>query len=71
MSKKYSPLARKITALRNYGSHLKYENLYKGVNSRLDELQAAVLSVKLEGLDRDNSARREIAKYYIDNIKNS
>lgn len=63
-------LAKKITALRNYGSHIKYENLYKGVNSRLDEIQAAILNVKLKYLDKDNQKRREIAKYYRENIKN-
>lgn len=63
-------LAEKLRALRNYGSHVKYCNLYKGVNSRLDEIQAAVLRVKLEGLDRDNQRRREIAKMYRENIVN-
>lgn len=63
-------LAKKIEALRNYGSHVKYHNLYKGVNSRLDELQAAVLTVKLGYLDSDNQRRREIAKFYRENIKN-
>ena len=64
-------LAQKIRALRNYGSHIKYHNLYQGSNSRLDELQAAVLSVKLPYLDKDNQRRREIAEYYCKNIKNS
>ncbi|HRE62390.1 MAG TPA: DegT/DnrJ/EryC1/StrS family aminotransferase [Ferruginibacter sp.] len=63
-------LAEIIKALRNYGSHKKYENLYQGVNSRLDEVQAAILSVKLASLDSDNQKRRSIAKYYIDNLKN-
>jgi dTDP-4-amino-4,6-dideoxygalactose transaminase len=63
-------LANKILALRNYGSHLKYHNLYKGFNSRLDEIQAAVLNVKLPFLDSDNTWRREIAKYYRENIRN-
>lgn len=63
-------LAKKITALRNYGSHVKYQNIYQGVNSRLDEIQAAFLDVKLPHLDKDNARRREIAKYYISNIKN-
>ncbi len=63
-------LAQKIQALRNYGSEKKYYNLYKGVNSRLDELQAGVLSAKLKGLDRDNARRREIAQYYRQHIKN-
>ncbi len=65
-----SDLAEKIRMLRNYGSQTKYFNLYKGVNSRLDELQAAVLSVKLKYLDHDNERRREIARYYIEHIKN-
>lgn len=60
----------KLKAIRNYGSHRKYENLYKGVNSRLDELHAAVLKVKLKYLDEDNQARRNIAKYYSQNIIN-
>jgi len=63
-------LADTIRALGNYGSHKKYENLYKGVNSRLDELQAALLSVKLKHLDKDTQRRREIADYYLDNINN-
>lgn len=63
-------LADTIRALANYGSHKKYENLYKGVNSRLDELQAALLSVKLKYLDRDTQKRREIANYYLENINN-
>ena len=65
-----SELAATIRALRNYGSHVKYENKYKGVNSRLDELQAAILSVKLKYLDKENRRRIEIANYYYDNIKN-
>lgn len=63
-------LADTIRALRNYGSHKKYHNLYKGFNNRLDEIQAAVLYVKLKYLDDENQRRREIAKYYCDNIKN-
>ena len=63
-------LANKIRALGNYGSHKKYCNIYKGVNSRLDEIQAAVLDVKLPHLDKDNQRRREISKYYRENIKN-
>jgi len=61
-------LAQTIRALANYGSEEKYVNKYKGLNSRLDEIQAAVLDVKLKYLDADNNRRREIAKYYIDNI---
>jgi len=63
-------LYTKLKALRNYGSHRKYENLYKGYNSRLDELQAAVLRVKLRYLDEDNEIRRNIAEYYSQHIKN-
>ncbi len=63
-------LASTIRALGNYGSHKKYENLYKGVNSRLDEIQAAMLRVKLRYLDKEMDARRETANYYLQNIKN-
>jgi len=63
-------LAETIRALRNYGSHQKYYNLYKGYNSRLDELQAVLLNVKLKYLDEENQKRREIAEYYCTNIKN-
>lgn len=63
-------LALKIRAIANYGSHKKYCNLYKGVNSRLDEIQAGILDVKLKYLDKDNARRREISKYYRENIKN-
>jgi dTDP-4-amino-4,6-dideoxygalactose transaminase len=63
-------LAEVIRALRNYGSHKKYYNLYKGFNNRLDEIQAAVLNVKLKYLDVENQRRREIAQYYCDHIKN-
>ena len=63
-------LAAKVRALANYGSDRKYHHIYKGTNSRLDEIQAAVLDVKLPYLDKDNDRRREIAKYYRENIKN-
>jgi len=63
-------LADKIRAIRNYGSNIKYHNIYQGVNSRLDEIHAAVLNVKLPYLDEDNQRRREIAEYYLSNIKN-
>jgi dTDP-4-amino-4,6-dideoxygalactose transaminase len=63
-------LAEKLRALRNYGSHEKYKNLFKGVNSRLDEIQAAILRVKLKYLDKDNEKRRQIAEYYLNHIKN-
>lgn len=61
-------LAEVVRALANYGSHRKYIFKYKGRNSRLDELQAAILSVKLRHLDEDNSRRQQIAKYYFENI---
>ena len=63
-------LANTIKALGNYGSHKKYENLYKGINSRLDEMQAAMLRVKLRYLDNELEKRRDIANYYLENIKN-
>ena len=63
-------LYKKIKALANYGSDYKYHHIYKGVNSRLDEIQAAILDVKLRYLDADNQRRREIAQYYRANIKN-
>ncbi|EAL7309808.1 DegT/DnrJ/EryC1/StrS family aminotransferase [Campylobacter coli] len=62
-------LILKIRALANYGSHKKYENLYTGLNSRLDEIQAGILDIKLKYLDEDNRKRRKIAKYYLENIK--
>lgn len=64
-------LADAIRALRNYGSHIKYQNVYKGYNSRLDELQAAFLSVKLKKLDEDNAARQKIAQTYLHGITNT
>jgi dTDP-4-amino-4,6-dideoxygalactose transaminase len=63
-------LADVVRTVANYGSKVKYQNLYKGLNSRLDEIQAAVLRVKLPRLDADNQRRREIAQYYISNITN-
>ena len=63
-------LAETLFSLRNYGSKIKYENDYIGVNSRLDELQAAFLNVKLPNLNNENQVRREIAKQYISQIKN-
>lgn len=62
-------LADMVRALANYGSRVKYENHYQGLNSRLDEIQAAFLSVKLKYLDAENIYRRQIAQFYIDNIK--
>ena len=58
-------LADAITALRNYGSHEKYYNKYKGMNSRLDEIQAAILRVKLAHLDEDTGKRRSVADAYL------
>ncbi len=63
-------LADKLRAYRNYGSHVKYIHDIKGVNSRLDEIQAAVLRVKLRYLDKDNEKRRDIAEYYLKHITN-
>ena len=65
-----SELAKAIQALRNYGSETKYHNDYIGINSRLDELQAAFLNVKLPNLDYENEKRRTIAKRYLSEIKN-
>ncbi len=64
-------LAKCIFALRNYGSQEKYVNKYKSINSRLDELQAAILNVKLKYLDNEIEARRKVALYYKDHIKNT
>jgi dTDP-4-amino-4,6-dideoxygalactose transaminase len=63
-------LADMVRALRNYGSHEKYKNLVQGPNDRLDELQAALLRVKLKYIDADNARRREIAARYRREIKN-
>lgn len=63
-------LAETVRTLANYGSQKKYHNSYKGVNSRLDEIQAAILDVKLKGLDADNKCRREVAKQYLAGITN-
>lgn len=59
----------KIKALANYGSNKKYHNIYRGTNSRLDEIQAAILNIKLQWLDADNEHRRIIAAYYLEHIK--
>lgn len=64
-------LADIVRALANYGSKSKYKNIYQGVNSRLDEIQAAILNVKLKTIDRDNAKRREIAKRYLSEINNT
>lgn len=63
-------LAKVIQSLRNYGSEKKYQNDFIGVNSRLDELQAAFLNVKLPNLDTENNARKAIAKRYLSEIIN-
>lgn len=63
-------IAAKVKALGNYGSDYKYHHIYLGTNSRLDELQAALLRVKLEQLDKWNEDRRRIAKMYLDGINN-
>lgn len=63
-------LAETIRALGNYGSHKKYENLYQGINSRLDEMQAALLRVKLKYLNTETSRRQEIAIAYTQGITN-
>lgn len=61
-------LADTIRALANYGSSKKYVFKYMGRNSRLDEIQAAILNVKLRHLDQDNAVRKQIARFYIENI---
>jgi dTDP-4-amino-4,6-dideoxygalactose transaminase len=70
VSCKDNNLAIVIRALANYGSSKKYNNDWQGLNSRLDEIQAAVLSIKLKYLDHGNSRRREIANRYINEITN-
>jgi dTDP-4-amino-4,6-dideoxygalactose transaminase len=65
-----SNLSDIIRILKNYGSSQKYINKYTGFNSRLDELQAAILRVKLPFLDREIEKRREVANYYLENIRN-
>jgi dTDP-4-amino-4,6-dideoxygalactose transaminase len=62
-------LAGMLKTLRNYGSEKKYRNSRKGVNSRLDEMQAAVLTVKLRHLDKENGRRRKVAGYYLKHIR--
>ena len=63
-------LASVVRSMANYGSSVKYVNEYEGINSRTDEVQAAALRVKLPRLDQDNAHRREMARLYIDGIKN-
>lgn len=64
-------LAKTIRTLANYGSNQKYVNIYQGLNSRLDEIQAAVLDVKIKYIDQENQNRRSIAENYLKNIKNN
>ncbi len=64
-----APLAKKIRHLRNYGSEIKYKNDFQGFNSRMDELQAAILRIKLPFLDAENRRRRAIAAQYFAAIK--
>ncbi len=66
-----SDLAKTLKMLRNYGSEIKYHNKLEGVNSRLDEMQAALLRVKLSHLDELNAERKKIADKYLAGIKNS
>lgn len=61
-------LAKVIRSLANYGSSMKYVCEFQGLNSRLDEIQAAILDVKLKHLNQDTELRRKIARYYIENI---
>ncbi|NVO11251.1 MAG: DegT/DnrJ/EryC1/StrS family aminotransferase [Bacteroidales bacterium] len=63
-------VAHIVRAIGNYGSVIKYENSYMGLNSRMDEIQAAFLSLKLKYLDKENEIRRRIASFYVSNIHN-
>ncbi len=63
-------LADTIASLHNYGSHKKYIHNHAGINSRMDEFQAAILRIKLRRLDEDNNRRRAIARKYIEKIDN-
>ena len=63
-------VAKIVRAVSNYGSDKKYVNTYMGLNSRMDEIQAGFLNVKIKYLDKENAIRREIAKYYVGNIRN-
>jgi dTDP-4-amino-4,6-dideoxygalactose transaminase len=62
-------LAKCIAALRNYGSEVKYRHAYQGINSRLDEMQAAMLRVKLKHLDEDIACRRNVARSYLSAVR--
>src|SRR5690606_35373597 len=61
-------LKKVVLKLRNYGKNSANQNNLKGFNYRLDELQAAILRIKLKSLDEENNKRRDLAKYYITNI---
>lgn len=67
----HKEIADRLRALGNYGSDYKYHHIYQGVNSRLDEMQAAFLSAKLPHLDKMNENRRETARRYLEGIRNS
>ncbi len=67
---KCSKLAQTVRALANYGSEKKYHNSFQGLNSRMDELQAAFLSVKMEYVDAENAHRQSLADYYCNHITN-
>ena len=64
-------LAEKVRMLRNYGAATKYVNDLPGINSRLDEIQAMFLRLKLERLDEDNAVRRQIAGRYLSEVNNA
>lgn len=64
-------VSEKVRVLRNYGSEKKYYNKCKGKNSRLDEMQASVLNIKLKYLDKFNDYRSDVARYYLEGIDNS
>lgn len=61
-------LAQRLRRIRNYGQEAKYHNVQRGVNSRMDDIQAAILRVKLQYLDEDNQKRRQLAQYYSENL---
>ena len=63
-------VATLVRSIGNYGSKVKYQNEYKGLNSRLDEIQAAFLSVKIDRINQENDRRKAIAKAYCEGIKN-
>lgn len=64
-------LAKKLVALRNYGSFVKYENYFQGYNSRLDEIQASFLNIKLKKLNSDIKYKHTLAEIYFENLKNN